>query len=116
MAKILKWPFQPGADPRLNPSRVAPSGEINYNGVRRVRVYWNIGNAAPYCWSFDLGDAKTEVYVRDVECEVPMHSCRSESSSWPNPSGWFECEGYLQISDCKLRILKEPPVPKHSAA
>jgi len=117
MAKVLKWPFSADADPRLDPKRVAPSGEIIYNGKRRVRVYWNIGNAAPYRWSFDLGDARTEVYVRDIESEVPLHSAFSGSEAkWPNPAGWFEGEGYIQIHDGKLRLLKDPPVPKHCAA
>ncbi len=71
-------------------------------------MYWNIGSAAPYFWSFDFGDAETEHYIRGFETEVAMRSNQTgRKEPWPNPSGWLEGEGYVMLRDGVLHLLKE---------
>ncbi len=107
-------PFGVKADARLEPDRVVSQERVQYDGKRCVRVYWNIGNAAPYFWSFDFGDSSSEKYVRGFVSEVPMRTRQTgRKEAWPNPSGWLEGEGYVLLQEGYLHLLKCMPVALH---
>ena len=100
--------FARDADARLEPERAAEH-DLSFAGIRKVRVYWNVGSAAPWFWSFDFGDSSTEHYIRRFESEVPMHTAQTgKRESWPNPSGWLEGEGYVSVREGVLRLTKRP--------
>ena len=100
--------FAANADSRLEPERTA-SVDVSYCGKRRVRVYWNVGSAAPWFWSFDFGDSSTEHYIKSFESEVPMRSNQTGGKEqWPSPSGWLEGEGYVTVRGGRLHLRKAP--------